>query len=259
MVGALQEAAFLVWGYATLWFVVSLAAGRNDLADVAWGLGYVLLAGYLAATRPVDGRDLLIYGLVAVWGLRLAAHVYARNRGKEEDFRYRRWREEWGRWFVLRSYLQVYLLQGALLLVIATPLVATAAAAGPPPGPLAGVGTAVWLVGFAFEAVGDWQLMHFKRDPEREGIMTEGLWRYTRHPNYFGEVTLWWGVFLVVLPVEHGLWTLVSPVTITVLILFVSGIPMLEEKYEGDPEFEAYRRRTSAFFPMPPKQMEEDA
>lgn len=253
MTGALLEAALVVSAHATIWFVAALVAERNDLADVAWGLGFVVLAAYLATTRPVDARDLLVYVPVAIWGFRLAGHLHFRNRGKPEDFRYRKWREEWGRWFVLRTWLQVFLFQGLLLLVIAAPLILSAVSAGPPPGWLAATGLVVWGVGFAFEAIGDWQLERFKRDPDSEGrIMTEGLWRYTRHPNYFGEVTLWWGVFLIALPTEHGAWALISPVTVTVLILFVSGIPMLEEKYEGDPEFEEYRRRTSAFFPMPP-------
>lgn len=252
---AVSGPVLVVFLWATLWVGISLAVERADVADVAWGLGYVVVAAFLLLTRPADARDLLLYGLVAAWGLRLSAHIHVRNRGKEEDFRYREWREEWGRGYLLRSYLQIFLLQGALLLVVASPLIVTSVSRGPPPGWLAAAGTAVWAVGFGFEAVGDWQLLRFKRDPASAGqIMTEGLWRYTRHPNYFGEVTLWWGIFLVALPAEHGPWALVSPVTITVLILFVSGIPMLEEKYEGDPEWEAYRARTSAFLPRPPRE-----
>lgn len=255
MLRVIGGSALLILVYATGWFVVAVRAGRNDVADVAWGLGYVLLCGYLVLTQPVDGRDLLVYSLVTVWGLRLSAHIHVRNRGKEEDFRYRRWREEWGPRALLRSYLQVFLLQGGLLLVIAAPLYATALSAGPGPGPLAWAGAGVWAGGFLFEAVADWQLLRYKRDPDREGrIMTGGLWRYTRHPNYFGEVALWWGIYLAVLPVDGGLWALASPLTLTVLILFVSGIPMLEEKYRGDPEFEAYRERTSVFFPLPPRE-----
>lgn len=255
MLQVIGGSALLILVYATGWFVVAVRAGRNDVADVAWGLGYVLLCGYLVLAQPVDTRDLLVYGLVTVWGLRLSAHVHVRNRGKEEDFRYRRWREEWGTRALARSYLQVFLLQGGILLVIAAPLYVTALSPGPPPGPLAWAGVGIWGVGFAFEAVADWQLLRFKRDPGREdGIMTGGLWRYSRHPNYFGEVTLWWGVYLTVLPLDGGLWAVLSPLTLTVLILFVSGIPMLEEKYRGDPEFEAYRERTSVFFPLPPRE-----
>lgn len=248
-------AALIVFGWATLWFGIAVGMKRNDVADVAWGLGYVVLALFLSLTRPVDARDVLVYGLVIVWGLRLSLHIHLRNRSREEDFRYRRWREAWGRWFFVRSYLQVFLLQGALLLLIASPMLVTSASTGPPLGWLARLGALLWAIGFFFEAVGDEQLRRFKADPSNEGeIMTEGLWRYTRHPNYFGEVTLWWGVFLIALPTSFGPWALVSPVTITVLILFVSGIPMLERKYAGDPDFEAYRERTSVFFPLPPKE-----
>ena len=243
----------LVW--ATGWWLVALALRRNDLADVAWGLGFVTLAVVLALLGPLERGHLLLYGMVAVWGFRLSIHIHVRNRRKGEDFRYRKWREEWGGGAALRAFLQVFLLQTAILVVVAAPLLAAAAdPGGPPLGVLALAGGLLWGVGLLFEAVGDWQLLRFKSDPENRGqIMTRGLWRYTRHPNYFGEVVLWWGLFLVVLPTAHGIWAIVSPVTMTILILFVSGIPMLEAKYEDDPEWEAYRRRTSAFLPMPPR------
>jgi steroid 5-alpha reductase family enzyme len=116
------------------------------------------------------------------------------------------------------------------------------------------LGAAVWLAGFLFEAVGDYQLGQFKRKPESKGkIMTSGLWRYTRHPNYFGEAALWWGIWLAALSVEGGWAGIISPLTIGFLLLKVSGVTMLEKKYVGNEEFAAYARRTSAFFPMPPK------
>lgn len=252
----LGGAALLVLAHQTLWFAGAAYLGRNDLADVAWGLGFLVVVAWCMAARPVDARDLILYALVTVWSLRLSTHIAVRSLDRGEDFRYRRWREEWRGAVLLRSYLQVFLLQGALMLVVAAPVLVTAASEGPPPGRLAAVGAGLWAVGFFFEAVGDRQLLRFIRDPEREGLMTEGLWRYTRHPNYFGEVTLWCGVFLVALPAERGVWAAASPIAVTVLLLFVSGIPMLEEKYEGDPEFEAYRRRTSAFVPLPPRKEE---
>ncbi len=120
---------------------------------------------------------------------------------------------------------------------------------------LDGLGIAVWLTGFFFEATGDWQLKQFVQNPANRGkLINTGLWRYSRHPNYFGEVTQWWGIYLIALSTPRGWITILGPITITVLILFVSGIPMLEKKYHGRPEFEAYKRRTSAFFPLPPKQ-----
>lgn len=252
MLKTTAEAAVIVVAHATLWYAISLAVRRNDVADVAWGLGGVLLATWFGLSRPLDARDLVVYGAVVLWGLRLSAHLLLRARGRGEDFRYRAWREEWGPTFLVRSYLQVYLLQALLLLVVLLPVITTAASRGPGMGSLSWAGAAIWAAGFGFEAVADWQLFRFKRSSAPEGrIMTGGLWRYSRHPNYFGEVVLWWGLAVVALPAEHGPWALASPVAVTILVLFVSGIPMLEAKYEGDPEYEAYRERTSAFVPMP--------
>jgi len=241
--------------YMTGWFVAAQVRVRNDIADIAWGLGFILAAAVsLVAGKVYPLRGLLLSALVLVWGIRLALHIHHRNRGRGEDPRYRKWREEWGRFFVLRSFLQVFLLQGFLLLLVAVPVIY---ANGSPAVPLSWLdllGLALWLAGFSLEAVGDLQLLRFIRDPRNKGkLMTTGLWRYTRHPNYFGEVTLWWGIWLMALPLPGGWMTVVGPLTITILILKVSGIPMLEKPYEGRADFQEYKRRTSSFFPRPPK------
>ena len=241
--------------YMTGWFIAAQVRGRNDIADVAWGLGFILVAAVsLVAGDVYSPRSLVVSGLVLIWGLRLALHIHYRNRGRGEDPRYRKWREEWGQWFVLRSFLQVFMLQGLLLLLVAVPIIHVNTAAARPLGGLELIGLAVWLYGFCFEAVGDWQLLKFIRNPANKGkLMTSGLWRYTRHPNYFGEVTLWWGLWLMTLALPGGWLTIVGPLTITTLILKVSGIPMLERPYEGRADFQEYKRRTSAFFPLPPR------
>jgi steroid 5-alpha reductase family enzyme len=239
--------------YMTGWFIAAQVRGRNDIADVAWGLGFILVAGVsLVAAGVYPLRGLLVSGLVLIWGGRLALHIHSRNRGRGEDSRYRKWREEWGKWFVLHSFLQVFMLQGILLLLVATPVVFVNQAPAAPLGWLDLLGLAIWLTGFCFEAIGDWQLQTFIRNPANKGnLMTSGLWRYTRHPNYFGEVTLWWGIWLMTLSLPGGWMTVVGPMTITVLILKVSGIPMLEKPYEDRADFQEYKRRTSAFFPLP--------
>lgn len=241
--------------YMTGWFIAAQVRGRNDIADVAWGLGFILVAAVsLISGGAYPLRGLLVSGLVLIWGLRLALHIHSRNRGRGEDPRYRQWREEWGRWFVLRSFLQVFMLQGILLLLVAVPIVFANTVTAQPLGWLDLLGLALWLYGFCFEAIGDWQLLKFIRDPRNKGqLMTSGLWRFTRHPNYFGEVTLWWGIWLITLALPGGWLTIVGPLTITILILKVSGIPMLEKPYEERADFQAYKRRTSAFFPLPPK------
>jgi steroid 5-alpha reductase family enzyme len=241
--------------FMTGWFIAAQIRGRNDIADVAWGLGFVLAAAVsLVAGNLYSPRALLVSTLVLFWGLRLALHIHSRNRGKGEDPRYRKWREEWGRWFALRSFLQVFMLQGVLLLLVAVPIVFANTADARPLGWLDLLGLLIWLYGFIFEAVGDWQLLKFIRNPANKGkLMTSGLWRYTRHPNYFGEVTLWWGIWLMTLSLTGGWMTIIGPLTITFLILKVSGIPMLEKPYEERADFQEYQRHTSAFVPLPPK------
>ncbi len=241
--------------YMTGWFIVSQVRGRNDIADVAWGLGFILAALVsLVAAGEYSARGLLVTVLVIFWGMRLALHIHLRNRGKGEDPRYRKWREEWGRWFVLRSFLQVFMLQGVLLVLVAAPVVFVNASPAAPFIALDALGALVWLVGFVFEAAGDLQLARFLRDPANRGkLMTGGLWRYSRHPNYFGEVTLWWGIWLIAAAVPRGWMTVIGPLAITFLILKVSGVPMLEERYEGRADFQEYKRCTSAFFPLPPR------
>lgn len=240
-----------LWGYMTLWFLISLLKKRNDVADVAWGLGFVLLAWtsfFLSGGSGV--RGVLVGTLVSIWGLRLAWHIHSRHRGKPEDFRYMGWRREWGNWFYVRSYVQVYLLQGALLFLIASPVLMINKSGGEAFGFLNGVGVCVWSFGFIFESVADVQLARFANNPLNRGkILQSGLWEYSRHPNYFGEVVQWWGIWMLALGVPRAWLGVIGPLTITIVILRVSGVPMLEKKMAENPEFKAYRRRTRMFFP----------
>jgi len=242
--------------YETLWFLFAWARGRNDVADIAWGFGFIVVVGVSLTLGDTNApRGLLVSTLVLLWGARLALHIHARNAKRGEDPRYRQWRESWGRWFVLRSFFQIYILQGTFLVIVAIPIIFVNSSQESSWTILDGVGLSVWLFGFLFEAIGDWQLLRFMRSPANKGkLMTTGLWRYTRHPNYFGEVTLWWGVWLIVCSIPNGWLTLFGPLTITFLILKVSGIPMLEERYAGRADFEAYKKRTSVFLPLPPRE-----
>lgn len=254
MLQALFQTSALVFLYMTLWFFFSLIKKRNDVADVAWGLGFVVICLFGVTTKPLLPIAVLVYSLVAVWGLRLAIHIALRSKGKEEDFRYQKWRNEWGRFFLLRSYLQVYLLQGFFLLLISLPILIVGLAKTQYLNVFSIIGLVFWLIGFAFEAIGDYQLTVFlKNRKNKADIMQTGLWKYTRHPNYFGEVLIWWGIFIITLPLQNGFWGIISPLTITFLLLCVSGIPMLEAKYKNDVQFQDYKRRTSAFFPRIPK------
>lgn len=245
--------ALILFGYMSLWFLISVVKKRNDVADVAWGLGFILLTWssfFLFAGFSL--RGLIASILVSIWGSRLAWHIHRRNRNKKEDYRYLAWRQEWGRFFYIRSYFQVYLLQGALLYLIIVPVLLINSNAGSSFNIIDVLGILVWLLGFFFEAVGDAQLARFLQNPTNRGkIMQSGLWRYSRHPNYFGEVTQWWGLFLLALSLPSGWLGIIGPLTITILILKVSGIPMLEKKMAENPEFAEYKRRTSIFIPLP--------
>lgn len=245
----------VLFAYMNFWFVVSFLKKKNDVADVAWGLGFVLIAWtsfFLAGHFAL--RGVLVCTLVTIWGVRLALHIYSRNKGRPEDYRYVAWRKEWGKWFYLRSYFQIYILQGTLLGMVAFPVLLVNASPATPLGILDILGTLVWLFGFYFEAVGDKQLAAFIQNPANKGkLLQDGLWKYSRHPNYFGEVTEWWGLWLVALAVPGGWIGILGPITITFLILKVSGIPLLEKKMAENPAFEEYKRRTSVFVPLPPK------
>ena len=245
----------ILFAYMSLWFVVSLLKKRNDVADVAWGLGFVLITWVSFFLSDNSGaRGLLVGILVTVWGLRLAWHIHARNKGKAEDYRYLAWRKEWGKYFYIRSYFQVYLLQGAFLFLIILPVLMINKNTGSVLGLFDLVGVIVWLIGFYFEAVGDAQLARFIKNPENKGrLMQDGLWAYTRHPNYFGEVMQWWSIWLIALSVSGGWLGIIGPITITFLILKVSGIPILEKKMEENPDFTEYKRKTSIFIPLPRK------
>ncbi len=240
-------------------FIISVWLKRNDIADVAWGPGIALAswsAWYLAG-QPATTTTLVVLGLVSIWATRLGVRIYRKNKRKGEDARYARWRADWGRSFYFRSYLQVYLLQGALMVVVAYSAIHASIYAIEVSGslPLLILGGALWLIGFFFESVGDAQLDTFLKNPENKGrLMRYGLWQYSRHPNYFGEVTMWWGIWLMILPLPLSALALVSPFTITGLILFVSGIPLLEAGLAKHPEFAEYKRTTSVFIPWWPKQ-----
>lgn len=243
-------------------FGVSLIRKDNGTADIAYGWGFALLAwvSYYFGTENLVG--FLASILATIWALRLSLRIYLRGRGKPEDFRHAAWRAAWGKTFVVRSFLQVYMLQGLVIFLVALPVtLLNLYGADLGIGVLGLLGFALWFLGFFFEAMGDAQLGSFMKDPQNKGhVMNRGLWKYTRHPNYFGESTMWWGLALVAidtllftLPLPYALIPLLGPVLITFLLLKVSGVPMLEAKFAGNPEWEAYKAKTSVFLPLPPR------
>lgn len=231
---------------------------RRDVSiiDPFWGLGFVVVAWVAAvASDGSPARRALLVALTTLWGLRLFVFLLRRNHGKPEDFRYAAMRARRGRSFVWVSLVTVFALQGVLMLVVSLPVQMGQLPAQPGLGPLALAGTLVWACGIAFESIGDWQLSRFRRDPASRGrVLDTGLWRFTRHPNYFGDFLVWWGLWLIAAETGWGVLTIPGPILMSILLMRVSGVALLERDIAARrPGYAEYVRRTSAFFPRPPR------
>jgi len=235
-------------------WVLSLPRHSVSHVDSFWSLFFLLMASVYALMAPaLAERAYLTLLLVAVWAVRLSAHITWRNWGEGEDRRYQKIRRENEPGFVWKSLYLVFGVQALFAWIISLPLLASILSSRPL-GLIDVAGAALWLIGFSFQAVGDQQLAAFKARPESKGqVMDQGLWRYTRHPNYFGEACMWWGLYLIALA-AGAWWTIISPIVITFLLLRVSGVTLLEKDIaERRPGYRDYVRRTNAFFPGPPR------
>jgi len=244
----------VILALAVATWVLSLVKRDVSIVDSLWPLLFLAAAVAYAATTPAPGpRTALVLVLVTVWALRLAVYLTWRNWGEPEDRRYQQIRKGNEPHFALKSLYLIFGLQGALAWIISLPLLAAI-------GGLRDInvldlaGVALWAVGVAFESVGDWQLARFKGDPANHGrVMDRGLWRYTRHPNYFGDFCVWWGFYLIA-AAAGGWWSVLGPLLMSFLLLRVSGVALLEKDIGARrPAYRAYVARTNAFFPGPPK------
>ena len=245
--GAVLALAFATW-------LLSVAKRNVAIVDSVWSLMFILQACvYVFSTPHPTTRGVLMLALVSLWGFRLALHITVRSWGHAEDRRYQaiRARNEPG--FALKSLYLVFFLQAVLAWLIALPLFG-AAIDSRPLGLLDAIGAGLWLIGFVFEAGGDWQLSRFKASPANRGkVMDRGLWRWTRHPNYFGDFCVWWGLYAIALS-AGAWWSIIGPLLMSVLLMRVSGVTLLEKDIgERRPKYADYVRRTNAFFPGPPK------
>jgi steroid 5-alpha reductase family enzyme len=247
----------MIVAMSTIMWLISIPLKNASIVDIFWGIGFVIVcAFYFLNTEGFESRKIMLMALVAIWGLRLSIYIGWRNHGKGEDYRYQQFRKDYGAerywWF---SFFQVFLLQGILIWIISAPLLAAQYyGSNQPLGWLDLVALIVWIIGFIFEAGGDFQLAKFKADSANKGkVLNKGLWRYTRHPNYFGDATVWWSYGLFSLAVG-SFWPLIGPVLMTALIVKVSGVAMLERTLKNSkPEYKKYVQSTSAFIPWFPK------
>lgn len=251
------QASLMIWTLVTLLWIWSILIKNVSIVDIFWGFGFVIVnAFYFYNLEEPYLKNWLILFLVSVWGLRLTLYLAIRNIGKGEDYRYQQFRKDYGAeryWWL--SYFQVFLLQGGLILIISLPLLAVQTSSiSEGLHWLDYIAILVWVIGFSFEAGGDYQLYKFKKNKNNNGkVLNTGFWKYTRHPNYFGDATVWWA-FALFSVISGGYWQIIGSVIMTLLIIKVSGVAMLEKtlKY-SKPKYAAYIEKTNAFIPWFPK------
>ncbi|HUT81866.1 MAG TPA: DUF1295 domain-containing protein [Candidatus Bathyarchaeia archaeon] len=257
-------------------FFVAIIVKNNSIIDICWSLNFILATiisfiWTLAQNRVISIGQIVLTSLVLIWGLRLSYHIAKRNIGKGEDKRYKERREAWGKNFYVKTFFLIFMLQALWATIIISPVAVSNAV------DFSGLtfnwiyadkslseiiplilGGLIWILGFYFEAIGDRQLKKFVRNPENKGKVIEvGLWKYTRHPNYFGEITMAWGLFIIAITFALGDWyiwfTIIGPLMYTLLIRFVTGVPEVEKHLITKPGYEEYMKRTSVLIPFPPK------
>lgn len=241
--------------FMVILFLVAQVKKDNSIVDIGWGLGFVIVAfSTFFYQKGYDARQLLILTLVSLWGIRLAVYLLIRAVGQGEDFRYVNFRKAWGKNVVIIAFFRVFMLQGFIMLLLAYPIIRVSAEQSNGLDLAAYIGLAIWIVGYFFQVVGDAQLKSFKKKRKsKEEVLTSGLWRYTRHPNYFGEATMWWGIAVILLPLQWGFISLISALLINLLLLKVSGVPFLDKRYANNKAYQQYKSETNNFIPWFPK------
>ncbi len=259
VLSALLVILMVAISFMTLLFVLSRLFGRMDIVDLGWPLVFIVIAfasltlGNSNALSVLNAQRIVLL-LVCIWSVRLGYHILRRLMHRPEDKRYRKLRQKWKGNEAVNAYVRVFLPQAVLATVVSASVIIINLSPSEPLSTWVLVGVVVWLVGFGFEAIGDGQLRRHLAKNSRV-LMTSGLWKYTRHPNYFGESLQWWGIFAVALTTQFGWVGVISPGVITFLLLFVSGVPLAERAFAGRPGWVAYKNRTSMFLPLPPRKV----
>lgn len=251
MITIILTSAITVLVYMTSVFIVAQLKKDNSIVDIAWGPGFLLIALLqLIIKASPDTKDFILTGMIFIWALRLSIHIFLRSKGKGEDFRYANWRKDWGNKAVINAFVRVFMLQGIIMLVVALPIMIIFYNSSNSFSVVNFIGIGVFIFGFLFESIGDFELYQFKNNAKNKGkIMKSGLWKITRHPNYFGEAVLWWGIGIYSIGMQLFYIALIGPMVLNLLLVYASGIPLLEKKYEGKPEWEEYKKVTPAFIP----------
>lgn len=251
MINTYSISAFTVIVFMLFMYAAAQIKKDNSIVDIGWGMGFILITLSLILSSGNAAIDAYYFSsMIFIWGIRLTLHIYSRAKGRGEDFRYAEWRKNWGRKAAWIAFYKVFMLQGLLMLFIALPVLVYFDKRGDENIILKISGAVIFIIGFLFEAVGDMQLSNFKKNPSNKGrIITSGLWRITRHPNYFGEAVLWWGIALYSYACTKSVVVFLGPLLLNFLLLKVSGIPLLEKKYEGRSDWERYKLITPTFTP----------
>lgn len=250
LLGIIVLAGLALWLFFGIGYLIGDSLKRHDVVDSFWGPGFIIVAWTAVwLNNNLSGLKIFAGTLVTIWGLRLFIRITRRNLKREEDFRYQDMLRKWG-YSKLQAYFKIYFLQALLVLLISTPLLAIITRDKPFNSPLVYIGFAIWAFGIVFEAVADYQLDRYLKNRQSRQVLDTGLWRYSRHPNYFGEIVLWWGAGLVALSAEQW-WGLLGPITITFLIMKVSGVPLLEKHFETSEAYREYKKHTSVLIPLP--------
>lgn len=240
----------LIFLYCSILFFVWMKLKKNDIADIWWGLWFCVLIIFLFFFNDISNREIILLIMVLIWWIRLSIHILIKNKNKSEDFRYKQMRDDFWKNFVIKSFFYVYFLQWILLLIISSPLIIGFYFLQTGLTYFDVFWVLIFLIWFLIETLADYQLKKFKDDSNNKWkIMSLWLWKYSRHPNYFWEILVWWWIFLVCLNSPFWIYWIVWPICITYFLIFVSWIPLLEKKYKWNIEFEKYKNKTSVLIP----------
>ncbi len=246
--------AILVAIYLLIMVILVIRKHDTSFGNFSWGGGVLLVTLYsFFVSSSYLPRQILVSVLVLLWGIRLGVYFYSRYK-KGKDQRYISWSQRWGIWSIPFTVVWVFVLNGLFLLIMSLPSIMVNTQKSGQLTIVDAFGFLLWVIGFYFESMSDYQLHWFMQNPENKGkIMEEGLWKYSRHPNYFGEITMWWGIFIILLSVPYGYLTIITPLAISTTLIFFTGIPWNEQVFKDNPEYEKYKKRTNMLIPWWPR------